>query len=63
VSDTFGGRKKETKNNNNNNNKKRCKHNKSPNFVWGLNKKKRSKHNMSPKLRLGDIIIFCFVFF
>jgi hypothetical protein len=22
---------------NNNNNKKRCKHNKSPNFVWGLN--------------------------
>jgi hypothetical protein len=63
VSDTFGGRKKERKNNNNNNNKKRCKHNKSPNFVWGLNKKKRSKHNMSPKLRLGDIIIFCFVFF
>ena len=63
MSDTFGGRKKERKNNNNNNNKKRCKHNKSPNFVWGLNKKKRSKHNMSPKLRLGDIIIFCFVFF
>jgi hypothetical protein len=63
VSGTFGGRKKERKNNNNNNNKKRCKHNKSPNFVWGLNKKKRSKHNMSPKLRLGDIIIFCFVFF
>ena len=24
-------------NNNNNNNKKRCKNNKSPNFVWGLN--------------------------
>jgi hypothetical protein len=36
-------RKKERKKNNNNNNnknnknKKRCKHNKSPNFVWGLN--------------------------
>ena len=56
----FGGRKKERKknNNNNNNNKKRCKHNKSPNFVWGLNNnKKRSKHNMSPKLHLGDINI------
>ena len=32
---------------NNNNNKKRCKNNKSPNFVWGLNYKKRSKHNVS----------------
>jgi hypothetical protein len=30
----------ERKNNNNNNDKKkRCKHNKSPNFVWGLNYK------------------------
>ena len=42
MSDKFW-RKKERKNNNNNNNnnntcnKKRCKHNKSPNFVWGLN--------------------------
>jgi hypothetical protein len=49
-------KKKKRNNNNNNNNKKRCKINKSPSFVWGLNKK-RSKHNMSPKLRLGDIII------
>ena len=30
-------RKNNNNNNNNNNNKKRCKHNKSPNFVWGLN--------------------------
>jgi hypothetical protein len=27
----------QNKKNNNNNNKKRCKNNKSPNFVWGLN--------------------------
>jgi hypothetical protein len=35
-----------------NNNKKRCKKNKSPNFVWGLNKK-QSKHNMSPETSFG----------
>jgi hypothetical protein len=45
-------------NNNNNKKKKRCKNNKSPNFVWGLNNnKKQSKCNMSHKLHLGSIII------
>jgi hypothetical protein len=30
-------RKNDNNNDNNNNNKKWCKHNKSPNLVWGLN--------------------------
>ena len=37
-------------------NKKRCKNNKSPNFVWGLNnnnKKKRCKNNKSPSFVWG----------
>jgi hypothetical protein len=34
-----GKKERKKEENNNNNNKKRCKNNKSPSLVWGLNKK------------------------